>query len=178
MLDVYGVVETADISGGKLTGQIGDGGTKLGESRESGLADDGNGVIGREVVAVVFEGDESERINEADGGVTRDDINLMIDESAVDETEVHDFGRFGEMEIVAAAPAGEPVGTFEKFVADTDSPFGRERHDVGDFLEMKIFRVITADDHGESVFEAEGLGDFEMEALGIQLLDAMVHGSG
>ena len=140
------------------------------------MADDGNGVVGREVVAVVFEGDESKGIDEAIGGVTRDDVNLMFDKSAVDEAEVHDFGSFGEVEIIAAAPAAETVGTLEKFVPDTDLPFGRKRHDVGDFLEMKIFRVVTPDDHGESVFEAEGLGDFEMEALGVKLLDALVDG--
>jgi len=174
MLGVHGIVEVADVSGGELTGKIGEGGTKLGKSRESGLADNGNGVVGREVVAVVFEGDESEGIDEAIRGVTRDDVNLMFDKSAVDEAEVHDFGSFGEVEIIAAAPAAETVGTLEKLVADTDLPFGRKRHDVGDFLEMKIFRVVTPDDHGESVFEAEGLGDFEMEALGIELLDAVV----
>jgi hypothetical protein len=100
----------------------------------------------------------------------------MIDESAVNEAEIHDFGRSREMEIVAVAPAAEPVGALEKFVADTDAPFGRKRRDIGDFLEVKIFGVITADDHGERVFETEGLGDFEMEALGVELFDAKVDG--
>src|SRR6267143_7207343 len=126
MLGVHRVVEVANVSGGELTSEVGEGGTKLGKSRESGLADDRDGVVGRKVVAVVFEGYESEGIDEAICGVARDDVNLMIDESAVDEAEVHDFGRFGEMEIVAAAPAGEAVGTLEKFVADSDAPFGCE----------------------------------------------------
>src|SRR6266436_1937647 len=110
MLGVHGVVEVANVSGGELTGEIGEGGTKLGESRESGLADDGDGVVGREVAAVVLEGDKSKGIDEAIRGVARDDVNLMIDESAVDEAEVHDFGSSREMEIVAAAPAAEAVG--------------------------------------------------------------------
>src|SRR5712692_9229991 len=41
---------------------------------------------------------------------------------------------------------------------------------------MEIFRIIAANDHGESVFEAERLGDFKMEAIGVELLDAVVDG--
>jgi hypothetical protein len=175
MLGVYGVVEAADVSGGELTGEIGEGGTKLGKSRESGLTDDGDGVIRREVVAVVFKGHKSEGINEAIGGVARDDVYLMIDESAIDKAEVHDFGRSREIEIVALAPTAEAIRTLEKFVADPDAPSGCEGREVGDFLEMQISSVVAADDHGESVFEAEGLGDFEMEALGVELFNAMVN---
>src|SRR6266853_6311691 len=39
---------------------------------------------------------------------------------------------------------------------------------------MKFFRVIAADDHGESIFKAKRLGDFKMEAIGVELLDAIV----
>jgi len=101
---------------------------------------------------------------------------LMIDEGAINKAEVHDFGRSREMEIVAVAPAAEAVGALEKFVADARAPLGGKGRDVGDFLEMEILRVIAADDHGEGVFEAEGLSDFEMEALGVELFDAMVNG--
>src|SRR5712692_1048807 len=41
---------------------------------------------------------------------------------------------------------------------------------------MEIFRVIAANDHGESVFEAERLGDFKMEAIGVEPLDAVIDG--
>src|SRR5260370_19812420 len=43
---------------------------------------------------------------------------------------------------------------------------------------MKFLRVIAADDHGESIFEAEWRGDFEMEAVGVELLDAVIDGGG
>src|SRR5260370_15727759 len=43
---------------------------------------------------------------------------------------------------------------------------------------MKFFRVIAADDHGESIFKAKRLGDFKMEAIGVELLDAIVNGCG
>ena len=44
--------------------------------------------------------------------------------------------------------------------------------------EMELLRVVAANDHGERVFEAERLGNFEIEALGVVLFDAMVDGGG
>src|SRR6267378_398866 len=178
MLGVDGEVEASDVGGGEFAGEIGEGGAKLGESGERGLADDGDGVVWREVMAIVFEGDEAEGVNEAVGGVAGNDVDLAIDEGAVDEAEIHHFGRFGEMEIVAIAPAAEAVGALEEFVADAGAPFGGDGSDIGDFLQMEIFGVVAADDHGESVFKTERLGDFEMEAIGVELLDAAVDGGG
>jgi len=88
------------------------------------VADDGDGVIGREIVQIVFEGDEAERVDEAVGGIASDNVDLVIDEGSVEEAEVHDIGRGGEVEIVAGAPAGETVGAFEKFVAYAGMPLG------------------------------------------------------
>ncbi len=127
-------------------------------------------------MAVIGEGDEAEGVDEAVGGVAGDDVHLMIGEGAVDQAEVHDFGGFGEMEAVVLREAGKTVGALEEFVADAGAPFGGERRDVGDFLKVEIFRVAGADDHGESVFEAEGLGDLKVEAIGVELFDAVVDG--
>ena len=63
VLGIHGVVEAADVGGGEFTGEIGQRGAELGESRESGLADDGDGVVRRKVVAVIGESDEAERID-------------------------------------------------------------------------------------------------------------------
>ena len=56
MLRVDGEVEAADVGGGEFAGEIGEGGAKLWKSDKGGLADDGDGIVGREVVSVVFEG--------------------------------------------------------------------------------------------------------------------------
>jgi len=40
---------------------------------------------------------------------------------------------------------------------------------------VEALGVFAADDHGEGVFEAKRLGDFEVEALGVALLDASVN---
>jgi hypothetical protein len=57
VLGVDSVVEAANVGGGESAGEIGEGGAELGESSERGLADDGDGVVRREVVAVVYKGD-------------------------------------------------------------------------------------------------------------------------
>jgi hypothetical protein len=178
MLGVDGVVEMADVGSGEFSGQIGERGAELGELGEGGLADDGDGVVGREVVAVVGEGDEAESADETVGGVAGDDVHLVIEEGAVDEAEVHDAGRLGEVEIVAIAEAGKAVGALKEFVADAGAPTGSDGNNVGDFLQMEVLGVVAADDHGESIFEAERLGDFQVEAVGVELLDAAVNGGG
>src|SRR3989454_11295391 len=43
---------------------------------------------------------------------------------------------------------------------------------------MKSLRIIAANDHRKSVFKAKRLGDFKMEAIGVELLDAVIDGSG
>jgi hypothetical protein len=129
-------------------------------------------------MAIVFKGDQAKRINQAVGGIAGDDVHLMLDEGAVDEAEVHDAGPPGEMEGVTFAPAAETVGALEEFVADPDAPLGSERRDIGNAVEVEILGVAAADDHSECVCEAERFGDFEVETLGIELLDAIVDGGG
>src|SRR5438034_7062198 len=82
------------------------------------------------------------------------------------------------MQIVAIAPAAEAVGALEKFVADADAPFRSKGRDIGNFLEMEILGVVAADDHGESVFKAERLGDFKVKPVSVEFLDSIVDGGG
>jgi len=167
-------VEAAHIGGGEFVVEIGEGGAELGEFFEGVMADDGDGVVGREIVAIVFEGDEMEGVDQAVGGIAGDDVDLMIDEGAVKEAEVHDIGRSGEAEIVAGAPAGEAVGALEEFVADAGAPLGGDGSEFGHGAEVERLRVALADDHGEGVFETERLGEVEIEFLGVLLFDAIV----
>src|SRR5712671_5263406 len=85
VLGIDGVVEAADVGGREFTSEMGEDAAELRKTRERGLAHDGDSVVRREVVAVVFEGNEVERVDEPVGGVAGDDVHLMIDESAVDE---------------------------------------------------------------------------------------------
>ena len=174
VLGIDGIIQMAHVGSGDFAGEIGEGHTELGKPRERGLADDGDSIVGRKIVKVVDERNETESVNEAVGGIAGDDVHLMIEEGAVNEAEVHDAGRRGEAERVAIAPAAEAVGALEEFIADADVPFGSEGRDVGYFLQMEALCVVGADDHGKSIFKAEWLGDFELEALGVELLNAAV----
>jgi len=90
------------------------------------------------------------------GRVAGDECRLDGHEGAVDEAEIHDFGRLGEMKIVALTPAAEAVGALKKFVADAGAPFGSDGGDFGDFLQMEILGIVAADDHGEGISKPSG----------------------
>ena len=167
-------IELAHFLGGDFVGEVGEGRAELWEFCEGVAADDGDGVVGREVVFVVDQRDEVEGVDEAVGGIAGDDVDLFVDEGAVDEAEVHDAGRCGEMQAVKLAPATEAGGALEEFVAEAGAHFGSEGNDVGCVAEMEALGVFAADDHDESVLEAERLGDFEMETLGVALLHTIV----
>jgi len=80
-----------------------------------------------------------------------------IDQGAVDEAEIHHFGRFGEIEDVAIAPAAEAVGALEELRSRRPA-----RHLGGDgviseiFLQMEIFGVVAADDPWRKCFQNRG----------------------
>jgi len=158
-------VEVAHIGGGEFVVEISEGGAEFGEFFEGVVANDGDGVVRGKIVAIVFEGDKMERVNQAVGGITGDDVHLMIDEGAIEEAEVHDVWWNGEVERIAIAPAAEAVGTLEEFVADTGAPFGSDGSEVGHGAEVESLRVALADDHGEGVFETERFGEIEIEFL-------------
>src|SRR6266403_2333050 len=108
---------------------------------------------------VVDERDEMERINQAVGGVACNDVDFFIHERAVDEAQVHHTGLRGEMQAVELAPAFEAVRALKEFVSETGTHLGGERDDVASVTELEPLGVLAADDHRESVLEAERLGD-------------------
>lgn len=151
-------VEMAHVGSGNFSGEIGEGGAELRKLREGRLADDGDGVVRRKVMAVVFESEDGKSVESAIGGIAGDDVHLMSEEGAIEEAEVHDGGSRDEMEVVAIAPAAETVGALKEFVADARAPVGSEGGDVGGSAKMQAAGVLAADDHGESIFKAERLG--------------------
>src|SRR6266705_2276277 len=124
------VIQVAHVGGGEFAGEISEGGAELREAGESGLANDWDCVVGRKVVAVVGEGDKAEGVDEAVRGIAGDNIDLMIEEGAVDEAEVHHVGLPGEVEAVQTAQGAEAVGALEEFVADAGAPLRRDGSDI------------------------------------------------
>ena len=78
------------------------------------------------------------------------------------------------MKPIELAPAAETVGTLKEFVAEAGAHFGGVRGNVAGVMEMEALGVFAADDHGESILKAEGLGDFEIETLGVALFHASI----
>jgi hypothetical protein len=115
-----------------------------------------------------------EGVDEAVGGIAGDDVDLFVDEGAIDQAEVHDAGRGGEMQAVELAPAAETVGPLEEFVAEAGAHFGGKGSDVAGVAKMEALGVFGAHDHGKGVLEAERLGDFEIEALSVALFHASI----
>ena len=53
----------AHFGGSEFAREIGEGGAELRKFFQRGTANDGDGVIGREIVAIVFEREEAERVD-------------------------------------------------------------------------------------------------------------------
>src|SRR5580692_1219800 len=117
------------------------------------------------------------RVDETVGGISGDDVDLVIDQGAIEEAEVHNVWRGGEVEAVAVAPTVETIGALEEFVADTGVPLRSDCGEIRHGAEMEIVGVVAADDQGEGVFEAERFGELEIETLSVLLFDALVDGS-
>jgi len=170
-------VHVAHVGDGDFSGKVGEGCAKRRKFRERVFANDRYGVVGREIVTIVGEADEMERIDEAVGGIAGDDVDLFVDERAVDEAEIHDARGRGELKAVALDEAAIAVGAFEEFVADTSAPARGDRNDVGNCLEMELLGVRAANDHRKRVFESERLGNIEVKLLGVASFDALINGA-
>src|SRR3954454_21513348 len=153
--------------------QLGEGLAQRRKSGERIAPHNGHGVVRRKIVAVVSEPYEVKSVDQAVSGVAGDDVDFLVDERAIDKTEINDAGRGGEMQAVSFAPTAKTVGTLEEFVTDADAPLGSYRGEVGVLLQMKLVGVVTANDHRERVLETERLSDFEVEAMGVPLLDPL-----
>jgi hypothetical protein len=178
MLRIDGVIEATNVGGSELAREFGECGTKLGKFSESGLADNGNSVIGRKIVKVVFESDQAEGIDLPVGGVASDDIHLMIEERAINEAEIHGGGGRSETQIVAARESRITVRAFLKFIANAGTPLRRDGNKIGDSPQVKIVGVIGANDHGEGIFKAKWLGQFKLKTLAVKLLYTPIDGGG
>src|SRR5882724_10482749 len=116
-----------------------------------------------------------EGLNEAVGGVAGDDVDFFVDEGAVDETEIHHAGRGGKMQTVKLAPAAKTVRALEEFVSEARAHLGDVWDDVAGVAEVQALCIVTTNHHGKGVFKAEGLGNLEIETLGVALPDAILN---
>src|ERR1700751_4717497 len=168
MLAVDGLVHGAHVVGGYLSGERAESGLDLRPALEGRVAHERNGLIGREVVLVIREDGEPEGGDGTVGGVSGDHVDLAGVEGAVEKAEVHGAGGSGKLESVRGAEAGKAVGALLEFVADTELPFWRVLCGLAEGSEVQAAGVVSADDHGEGVVEAEGRTDGDMVFRGVE----------
>src|SRR6202158_6543915 len=99
---------------------------------------------------VVDERNKVEGVDESVGGIAGDDVDFFVDESAIDQAEVHNAGRRGEMQSVELAPAAETVGALEEFVAEAGVHFESVGDEVAGGAEMGALGGFCGDDDGQS----------------------------
>jgi hypothetical protein len=178
LVDIDLRIQVSNVRSRDFAAKFSEGGAQSRKFREGIVADNGHRVVGREIVLIVGQRNKMQGFDGPVGGVARDDVDLPADECAVDQPEIENRRRSGETKIVSFCKAREAIGPFQKFVADTDAPFWCKRRDVREFLEVEVLRIIAADNHSESVFETEGFGDGQMEAVGIELFHSLICGGG
>ena len=119
---IHQIIEMSHVSAGHLAPEFGEHGAKLRKLLECILANDGDGVIGRKIVAVVFQDNQMQGIDDPIGGVARYDVDFVILQCPVNQPQIHHTRWLREMQAVTFAPAAESVRAFEEFEAHTDSP--------------------------------------------------------
>lgn len=120
-------IEMAHFGLADLASEVGESSAKLRIFFERGIANDGDRVVRREIMAIVLERDQVERVDETVSGIAGNDIDLPIDECTIDKSRIHDTGSCGKVKIVAIAPAMKTVGALDELVTDSDAPLGRDR---------------------------------------------------
>src|ERR1700733_12591208 len=80
LVGVYFGVHVAHVGGGDFSGEVGESCAQRREFGEGFAADDGDGIVRGEIVAIVGEANEMERVDEAVGGIAGHDVYLFIDE--------------------------------------------------------------------------------------------------
>lgn len=154
MLGVDERVEMAHIVGGDFAGEISQGASELRKFFEREMANDGDGIIGREIAEVIVERNEMQRVNETVRGIAGDYVDLMIDKGAIEEAKIHDAGLRGKAEAVTIGPAAKTVGTLEEFITDADAESRSYGGEVAHGAEVVAGGIGMAHDHGERICEA------------------------
>ena len=168
MLSVDGLVHSAHVVRADFAGKGVEGGRDLRPATERIIAHQRDCIVWREVMTIILERNKAERLDRPVGGVGRDHVDLARIECAVEQAEVHGARRSVEMQIVSGAQPGQAVGALLEFVSNAEAPLRRVGRGLAECGEMKALRVVSADDHGEGIFEAERFGDGDAVARCIE----------
>src|SRR5579863_5559967 len=174
MLAVDSVVHAAHLVGRDLAAQFVERLADLGVTRQRLAAHDGDSLVRREVVPVVLEDGHVERGDQSVGRAARNQIHLLLLQSAIEQPQIHDARRRRELESVGARQALIPVGPLHELVAESGAPLGRVARRFRDGVEIQAPRVRAADYDGERIVEAQGLRHDQSKPPRILLFDARI----
>ena len=77
------------------------------------VAHDRNGIVRREVAAIVGEHDQAQCGNQSVGVCACDEIDLVVFKRAIEQPEIHDARRCGELQLVGADESVVSVAAFD-----------------------------------------------------------------
>src|SRR5438309_8350401 len=141
---------------------------------KSATPKNGDGLIRRKEVAVVLQDNHSEGDDEAVGGIAGDHIDLMFLECSVEQAQIHDARRGGELQSIGARQARVTVGAFHEFVTKTGAPSGSVSDEVRDGAQFEFLRVFIANHNGKRIVESERRANLKTEAIPVGISNRAV----
>src|ERR1700683_1194467 len=90
------------------------------------LADHSDRLVGRKIVAVIFENEEIQRRNQAVGSIARSYINLAIFQCGREQAQIHNAGWGGKVQTIGRGQSSIAIGTLHELVAESRSPLRSE----------------------------------------------------
>ena len=151
-----------------------DGAADFGVTQQRRRVHDGDGVVGRKVLPVVFEHRQIQRVDQPRGRIAGDDIDLPFGERAVHERQVHDARRLAEAQTVGRREPAVAVGPIQELVAECGAPARRVRRQLRQPRQSPRARVRGANQNRERVAEAERR-QHRSAGVGVQLADLVEH---
>src|SRR2546426_3261549 len=96
-----------------------------------------HGFVRREIMLVILEHGEAESCDQAVGRVAGHQVHLFFDQASVEQPEVHNPGRGGELQAVRPCQALEAVRALHEFVTKAGPPLGRITRGVRDCMQVE-----------------------------------------
>src|SRR5262245_9980772 len=95
--------------------------------RNDGVAHERHCVVWREVMLVIFENNQAERIDQAVCGISGDEIHLFFSGSLIRDSEIHDSWRIREPKTIGLRQACIAILSFDEFIPEAGCPMRRLR---------------------------------------------------
>jgi hypothetical protein len=174
-------LNSAHVHDADFARQVRNRGAHLRMCEQDGASNDRGRVVRRKVVAVILQHREAVGLDQPARGVAGNEVDLALRQRTVDERQVHCCRGGREVQAVSAREPWIAVLPLEELVPEAGLPAPGVRGEIGQGAQPEPPGVITADQHGERVLEAEWIHDRQSRirvALADGLEDALAIGFG